>query len=91
MGRKGKLSQEEVDKMVFKINSHQTTKEGIALERFYMRPIKTYLPELIRKQINHQELIAGRNERQKKLAEKLGRRSKDHFEEGDKVVLQDMA
>ena len=56
-----------------------------------MRPIKTYLPELIRRQINHQALIAARNERQKKLAEKLGRRSKDHFEEGDKVVLQDMA
>ena len=36
-------------------------------------------------------MIAARNERHKKLAEKLGRRSKDHFEEGDKVVLQDMA
>ena len=46
---------------------------------------------MIRRQINHQALIAARNERQKKLAEKLGRRSKDHFEEGDRVVLQDMA
>ena len=36
-------------------------------------------------------MIAARNERQKKLAKKLGRRSKDNFEEGDKVVLQDMA
>ena len=36
-------------------------------------------------------MIAARNERQKKLAENLGRRSKDHFEEGDRVVLQDMA
>ena len=45
----------------------------------------------MRRQINHQELIAARKERQKKLVEKLGRRNKDHFEEGDKVVLQDMS
>ena len=91
MGKKGQLNQEELNKLVFKLNSHQTTKEGSALERFYMRHIRTYQPELIRRQINHQELIAARNERQKKLAKKLGRRSKDHFEEGDRVVLQDMA
>ena len=35
-------------------------------------------------------LIAARSERQIKLAEKLGRRSRDHFEPGDKVVLQDV-
>ena len=64
MGKKGQLSQDELDKIVFKLNSHQTAKEGSALERFYMRPIKTYLPELIKKQINHQALIAARSERQ---------------------------
>ena len=90
MGKKGQLTQDELDKIVFKLNAHQTAKEGSALERFYMRPIKTYLPELIRKQIDHQALIAARRERQRKLAEKLGRRSKDHFEPGDKVVLQDV-
>ena len=48
------------------------------------------MPELIRKQIDHQALIAARRERQRKLAEKLGRRSRDHFEPGDKVVIQDV-
>ena len=39
MGKKGQLTQEELDKIVFKLNGHQTAKEGSALERFYMRPI----------------------------------------------------
>ena len=41
MGKKGQLSQDELDKIVFKLNAHQTAKEGSALERFYMRPVKT--------------------------------------------------
>ena len=44
----------------------------------------------MKKKINHQELIAARGEKQRKLADKLGRRSKDDFKEGDKVVCQDM-
>ena len=36
MGKKGQLSQDELDKIVFKLNAHQTAKEGSALERFYM-------------------------------------------------------
>ena len=40
--------------------------------------------------INHQQLIAARAEMQKKMAAKLGRRSKDDFKEGDQVVCQDM-
>ena len=46
--------------------------------------------ELVKKKINHQQLIAKRAEMTKKTAEKLGRRSKDDFKEGDKVVCQDM-
>ena len=45
----------------------------------------------MKKKINHQELIAARGERQRKLAEKLGRRNKDDFQEGDDVVCQDMS
>ena len=45
----------------------------------------------MKKKINHQELIASRGERQRKLAEKLGRRNKDDFEEGDDIVCQDMS
>ena len=90
IGKKGQLTQEELDKIVFKLNAQKTAKEESALERFYMRPIKTYLPELIRKQIDHQALIAARRERQRKLAAKLGRRSKDNFKLGDNLVRQDV-
>ena len=51
--------------------------------------MRTYQPELVRKKINHQQRIAKRAERQKKTAEKLGRRSKDDFKEGDNVISQD--
>ena len=84
------MNQEELNKLVFKINSHQTSGQGSALERFFGRAVRTYQPELVRKKINHQQLIAKRAEMQKKTAEKLGRRSKDDFLVGDKVVCQDM-
>ena len=86
MAKKGQLSQDELDKIVFKLIAHQKAKEGSARERFYMRPVKTYLPELIKKQIDHQAIIAARRERQLKLAQKLGRRSQDTFLPGDEVV-----
>ena len=60
------------------------------MERFYGRSVRTYQPELVKKKINHQQLIAARAEMQKKMAAKLGRRSKDDFKEGDQVVCQDM-
>ena len=76
MGRKGMMNQEELNKLVFKINSHQTSGQGSALERFFGRSVRTYQPELVKKKINHQQLIAARAEMQKKTAEKLGRRSR---------------
>ena len=50
----------------------------------------TYQMELVKKKIDHAMLIAKRAEVQKKTAEKLGRRSKDDFKTGDKVLCQDM-
>ena len=90
LGKKGQLSQDELDKIVFKLNSHQTVQEGSALKRFYMRPVKTYLPELIKKKVDNHAIIAARRERQLKLAQKLGRRSKDHFSPGYNVVCRTM-
>ena len=46
--------------------------------------------ELVKRRIDHAMLIAKREEAQKKTAEKLGRRSKDEFKTGDKVMCQDM-
>ena len=44
----------------------------------------------MKKKINHQELIAARGEMQRKIADKLGRMSKDDFKEGDDVLCQDI-
>ena len=46
--------------------------------------------ELVKRKINHAQLIAKRSEMQQKTADKLGRRSKDDFKIGDKVLCQDM-
>ena len=46
--------------------------------------------ELFKKKIDHAQLIAKRSEMQQKTAEKLGRRSKDQFKVGDKVLCQNM-
>ena len=50
----------------------------------------TYQMELFKKKIDHAKLIAKRSEMQQKTAEKLGRRSKDQFQVGDKVLCQNM-
>ena len=42
MGKKGQLTQEELDTIVFKLNGHQTAKEGSLLERFYMCPLSRH-------------------------------------------------
>ena len=45
----------------------------------------------MKKKIKHQEIIAARGEKQRKISDKLGRRSKDDFKEGDDVLCQDMS
>ena len=46
--------------------------------------------KLFKKKIDHAKLTAKRSEMQQKTAEKLGRRSKDQFQVGDKVLCQNM-
>ena len=41
MGRKGVLSQDQLNMLVFKINSHVTSGQGSALERFFGRKVGT--------------------------------------------------
>ena len=90
LGRKGVMNQRELNQLCFKIKSHQSSKEGSPLERFFGRYVRTYQPELVRKKIQHQQIIAVRGEKQKKISEKLGRRSKDDFKPGDNILCQDM-
>ena len=58
MGRKSVLSQDQLNMLVFKINSHVTAGQGIALERFFGRSVGTYQMELFKRKINHAQLIA---------------------------------
>ena len=67
-----------------------TAGQGSALQRFFGRNVGTYQMEFIRWKLDHAKLIAKRSEVQKKVAEKLGRRSTDEFKLGDQVLAQNM-
>ena len=82
------LKQEELDAMTFRLNSHRDPKEGSPLEKFFGRGVRTYLPALNYRKVDHQALIAERKRKQERIAAKLGRRSAEHFQEGDQVRIQ---
>ena len=84
------LNQDELNRLVFKLNSHVTSGQGSALQRFFGRNVGTYQMELVKRKIDHAKLIAKRSEVQQKVADRLGRRSKDDFKLGDKVLAQNM-
>ena len=90
IGRRSILSQDDLNKIVFKLNSNITSNQGSALQRFFGRDVGTYQPTLMRKKLDHAALIARRSEFQMKVAKKLGRRSVDEFKVGDLVVAQNM-
>ena len=90
IGRKSVLSQDDLNRLVFKLNSNMTAGQGSALQRFFGRNVGTYQPEFMRRKLDHAALIAKRSEVQMKVAEKLGRRSTDEFKVGDLVVAQNM-
>ena len=90
IGRKSVLSQDDLNRLVFKLNSNMTAGQGSALQRFFGRNVGTYQMEFIRRKLDHAKLIAKRSEVQKKVAEKLGRRSTDEFKLGDQVLAQNM-
>ena len=90
IGRRSVLSQDDLNRLVFKLNSNMTAGQGSALQRFFGRNVGTYQPEFMRKQLDHAALIAKIYEVQMKVAEKLGRRSTDEFKLGDQVLAQNM-
>ena len=47
------------------------------------------MPNSIVREIDHRALIKARHQRQEKIAKEKGRTSKDSFQEGDKVIVQD--
>ena len=88
LGKKNVLKQELLNEIVFKINSHVSKETGSALERFFGRTMKTYLPELGKKSFDQAAAIKKRSDQQLAIAHKLGRRSADKFKTGDLVVCQ---
>ena len=90
MGRKGVISQDELNRLVFKLNSHITSGQGSPLQRFFGRNVGTYQMEFIKRKLDHAKLIAKRSEVQQKVVDRYGRCSKDDFKLGDKVLVQNM-
>ena len=88
LGKKSVLTQDYLNMLVFKINSHVTRNQGSALMRFFGREVITYMPTLVKKRFDQAALIQKRSEQQMQVAKKLGRRSVDMFKAGDMVVAQ---
>ena len=88
LGKKSVLTQDFLNFIVFKMNSHMTRNQGSALMRFFGREVITYMPSLVKKSFNQAALIQKRSEEQLAVAKKLGRRSVDTFKAGDLVVAQ---
>ena len=83
-------NQEKIKQIVFNINTHiQNKNEGSAAERFLRRHPRSSLPNSVKREIEHRELIQARHKKQKRIAEQKGRVSADTFELNDRVILQD--
>ena len=84
-----KPSAEQLREIIYNINNHVQPNCGSASERFFRRGPRTNLPNSINREVEHRSLIKARHQKQEKIAKEKGRTSKDSFEKGDKVVLQD--
>ena len=81
---------EKIKQIVFNINTHiQNKDEGSAAERFLRRHPRSNLPNSIKREIEHRELIQARHKKQQRIADQKGRVSTDTFELNDRVLLQD--
>merc|ERR1711891_72078 len=80
IGRKNILTQDELNKLVFKLNSNINL-GGSPLQGFFSRDVGTYKPALMRKKLDHAALMQKKSHHQLRVAKKLGRRSVDEFRE----------
>ena len=83
-----KPSGEKLRELVFAINNHIQPDCGSACERFFRRGPRTPLPNSINREVEHCNLIKAHHQKQEKIAKDNGRTSKDKFEIGDRVVIQ---
>ena len=73
----------------FSVNCHQEEGSGSRAERFFRRSPRSLLPNSIKRELKHRDLIKHRHEKQLRLAKAKGRESKDEFKMGDLVRVQD--
>ena len=86
------FSEKNLKTAVFGINQHQAQdSSGSPSERFFKRHIRSGLPKIIRKELQHEDLMRIRSEKQQKAAKKKGKLSADTFELGDEVRIQNAA
>ena len=83
-----KITKEILAKVIFAINCHQEEKSGSRAERFFRRKPRTYPPNSIKKDLDYQDLVKQRHQKQVNLAKKKGRTSKDDFRVYDMVRIQ---
>ena len=78
--------------VVFGINQHQAQDSfGSPSERLFKRHIRSGLPSIIKKELQHEDLMKIRAEKQQKAAKKKGKLSADTFELEDEVWIQNAA
>ena len=71
---------------MFGINQHASQDgSGSPSERFFKRRIRSGLPSIIKKEIQHEDVMRIRAKKQQETAKKKGRLSADTFEINDEV------
>ena len=84
-----KITQEMLDKITFNINAHpQEVAVGSAVERFFGRTPRNYLPNSINRFVDHHKLIENRKNKQVEISQKKGRSAPNDFEPGNRVIIQ---
>ena len=78
-------------KLVFDINNHESVDgSGTPNERYFLRGIRSGLPNSFKKNLKAEDLMKIRASKQMKAALKKGKMSSDSFEVGDSIRVQDM-
>ena len=86
------ISKRVLREVVFDLNNHRAADEsGSPAERFLKRGIRSRLPNSCRRDLDSEDLMAIRAKKQRRVAERTGRKSADEFKVGDHVRVQDVS
>merc|ERR1711954_355472 len=83
------FTEKKLRTVVFGIKQHASQDgSGSPSERFFKRRIRSGLPSIIKKEIQHKDLMRIRAKKQQETAKKQGRLSADTFEINDEVCIK---